>query len=267
MKYDILEEFRMYVQEHTKSPDTARKYYSAVKNLFSELQFNSLQEIDQEYIKQRLMQVKTKNQFSACKNGLELLKEYDSSFPIPDETFFTDGSRHKRNHRHKAEPIYVSTVKRKVNQIRNKKIKLAYRLGMVSGLRVSELAALKFGDVKFGEDGIITLHVRHGKGNKAGNVTCMKDDYVFRELKAYIQEHGTETEKLFYSAKYMQEKASKLGLECHDFRRMYAHLHKKKLKKEEGMSNLEANKVIQGNLRHSRYKTTKRYLYGKKFIE
>lgn len=265
MKYDILEQFKGYVYEHTKSPNTARKYYSSVKMVLSDLQFNMLQEITTEQLEQRLAAIKTKNEFSAAKNGLRLLKEYDPDLPIPDESFFSDTSIGKRNHRRKADPIYIDTVKRKVNQIADKKLKLAYRLAMISGLRVSELEELTPEDIAFLDSGKIVVNVRKGKGGKAGKVNCMEDSYVYTELQAMVSMADSK-QPLFYSQEKMRKNANKLGLECHDFRRMYAYIHKKQLKKS-GMSNYKANKVIQGNLRHSRYKTTKRYLYGKKFVE
>ncbi|SFS08009.1 site-specific integrase [Anaeromicropila populeti] len=266
MKFDILEDYKQYVQEHTKSPQTAKKYYSAVKNLFADIQFNHLQEIEQEYLKGKLSTLKTKNEFSAAKNGLKLLHQFDSTLKLPDEAFFKENSLHKKNHRKKAEPIYTDETMRKVNQIQNKKLKLAYRLAVISGLRVFELEALTPEDFDFQEDGTISVNVRNGKGGKNGIVYCRKDNYVFQELKKYIQENGKADTRLFYSEEYMREKANDLGLECHDFRRIYAFLHRKELK-ESGMNTYDANKIVQENMRHSRFKTTRRYLYGKKFYE
>ncbi len=264
MKGDVLADFQTFVWNNTNSINTAKRYYSAVKNLLKDIQFNSLDEISAEYLEGKTLELKTKNNFSAAKCGLKLLKEFDDSLQLPDESFFATTSTKKKNHRKKTEPIYVSQVKRKINQISNKKLKLAYRLALISGLRDCELAALEKDDITFNDDGTIMLNVRHGKGGKQGYVNCMKDNYVYKELQAFVKDVDG---RLFYTADYMRECAGNLGIQCHDLRRIYAYTHKKKMIREEKKTNYEANKVIQNNLRHSRYKTTRRYLYGKKFIE
>lgn len=265
MKFDILEEFQGYVKANVKSEATARKYYGAVKKLFEGIQFNNLQEIEREQLEQRLSMITGKDNFSAAKNGLKLLKEFDPSLNIPDESFFRDTSAHKKNHRKNSKRvIYVSMIKRTVNQISDKKLMLAYRLALVSGLRVSELEALTAKDVNL-KDGKITINVLHGKGNKQRTVKCMEDPYVYKQLSEFIGCIKDDV-KLFYAEETMRKKADELGMECHDMRRIYARDHKKKLKND-GCTNYQANKVVQKNLGHARYKTTKRYLYGKQFVD
>lgn len=265
MKFDILEGFYDYVKENVKSAETARKYYGAVKKLFEGIQFNNLQEVEREQLEQRLSLITGKNNFSAAKCGLKLLKEFDPGLNIPDESFFRATSAHKKNHRKNAKrKIYVDKTKRTVNQISNIKFKLAYRLALISGLRVSELEDLTKNDIKF-KDGKIIIQVLHGKGDKQRVVECMDDSYVYNKLSEYVV-YKKDYEKLFYAESTMRKKANELGLECHDFRRIYSHNHKKEMKKD-GSTNYQANKVVQKNLGHVRYKTTKRYLYGKEFIE
>lgn len=264
MKYDILEGFNVYLQERL-TYNTAKKYYSSVVNFFGDLQFSSLSDIGQDYITNKLQQQpSTKNEFSAIKNGLRQLQVYDNSLVLPGESFFKDISIHKRNRRKSSgKTIYLDGVRRKVNQIKNERLKLAYRLAMVSGLRVSELANLETQDIRFGEDGAINVMVINGKGGKDGIVTCVKDEYVYCRLQEFIKnlEKGS---RLFYSQVYMREKANNIGLECHDFRRIYAIMHRNALKKE--MPVYEANRIVKDNLRHARFVTTKKYLYGKKLV-
>lgn len=264
MKYDVLEGFRTYVYENTKSLNTAKKYYGAVKKLFDDLQFNSLADIRKDEIEQRLCLVRGKNNFSATKCGLKLLKEYNSDLQLPDDTFFSNESNHKRNHRKKSSIINIGQIKRKINQISDMKLKLAYRLDLVSGLRVSELEALEPCDLSFVENKVI-INVRHGKGNRQRFVESMPDKYLLEKLNEYVKGKD-EHVKLFYTEEKMRKSANHLGMECHDLRRIYAHLHKKLLKKQ-GQTNYRANRIIQKNLGHARYKTTQKYLYGKKFIE
>ena len=266
MKFDILEEFKDYVKDNVKSAETARKYYGAVKKLLDGIQFNNLQEIEREVLEQRLSLITGKNSFSAAKCGLKLLKEFDHNLDIPDESFFRATSAHKKNHRKNGKhEINVSRIERTVNQISDKKLMLAYRLALISGLRVSELEALTPKDISL-DNRKITVTVQHGKGDKQRIVNCMEDTYLYDKLSEYMKTLNAE-QKMFYAEETMRKNAWELGLECHDFRRIYAFSHKKFLKKEEKLSNYQANKIIQSNLGHARYKTTKRYLYGKKFIE
>lgn len=263
MKYDILEPFRQHLEENYNK-NTAKKYYYSVKNLFEDIQFNNLQEIDQKFYEKELPKLfKTKNDFSAVKNGLLQLKKMYPKTNLPGEDFFKAVSRGKRNwSKKKKEPIYLDTMKRKINQIQNNKLKLAYRLGLISGLRVSEIAALEKKDITF-KDGIITVHVRHGKGGSNGYVVCEKDAYLFKNLFDYMAQMEAN-HRVFYSAAYMQKKAWELGIENHDCRRVFAIQRRNRLKKE--MNVFEANKATKESLRHTRFSTTKRYLYNKKLI-
>lgn len=89
----------------------------------------------------------------------------------------------------------------------------------------------------------------------------MKDDYLIKNLGEYIKLFNSD-EKLFYASKTMRNKAKKLLLECHDFRRIYACSCKRELVKS-GLSSYEANGIVMKNLGHSRFATTKIYLYRK----
>ena len=110
----------------------------------------------------------------------------------------------------------------------------------------------------------IIVSVRNGKGGKNGQVECLDDKYIYEQLKAYC--NGQEgNKKLFYSESYMRERAGRLGLEMHDFRRAFATLRKIYCMSE-GYSSYEANAKVQEGLRHERFSTTKRYLFGRKVI-
>lgn len=261
MKYDVLEPFREYLDVKF-TPNTSKKYYSCVKKLFCNIQFNDVKEVPEEFIREEIVKFRTKNEFSAAKNSLMQLKEYYPDLKLPDNNFFKDVSMHKRNWSKKPKKIInYDTVRRKVNQIKNEKLKLAYRLAMISGLRVSELAALEKKDIRI-VDGIICIHIRNGKGGNSYHIKCQEDKYLLKKLPEYI--NNLNTDRLFYSESYLREKADDLGLECHDFRRIFAILRRNKLKKE--MPVAKANKIVQEELRHKRFSTTKRYLFNRKLI-
>jgi len=149
---------------------------------------------------------------------------------------------------------------RKINSIKNEKLKYAYRLMTVSGLRVSEVAALKKEDIAINGNQI-TIDVKNGKGGEPGTVHCMSDDYLSQRLADYMNKK--EDEKLFYGADTMKHKAMELGIECHDLRRIAAITYRQN-QRDLGRSLEEANGDVQKFLRHVRFSTTKRYLFNRK---
>ena len=157
--------------------------------------------------------------------------------------------------------MILDTINRKINAIEDEKLKFAYRLMKVSGLRVSEVAMLERQDLQFKENQLL-VHVRHGKGGSNGVVTCLADPYLVSKLKNYVADKS-EGERLFYSASVMKKKAWKLEIECHDLRRISAITYHKQLRSE-GKSVEEADELTKQFLRHERFSTTKRYLYNRK---
>lgn len=263
MKYNILNGYKQYLYENLNK-NTAKTYYSAVNKVFRDIRFNRLSQIPDSLILDRVKQLSNKNQVSAAKNGLKHLQKYDPSLNLPKNEAFSEISKHKRNYvKSKGKKVDFDQMQRKVNAIRNKKLKLAFRLASISGLRVSELADLEVGDLKL-DNGIITASIKNGKGGKSDQVECLQDKYVYEQLKEYC--NGQDYNKrLFYSESYMREKAGNMGMEMHDFRRAFAQLKKMDCM-DEGCSSYEANAKVQEGLRHERFSTTKRYLYSRKVV-
>ena len=165
MKYDILHEYKQYLYD-TLNKNTAKTYYSAVNKVLQDLRFNSLSQIPESLIIKRVQHLGSKNLVSAAKNGLKHLYKFDDELNLPKDEAFSDISKHKRNYvKSKGKRIDFDKTQRKVNSIRNKKLKLAFRLASISGLRVSELADLEARDLKFNDDGKVIVSVRNGKGD------------------------------------------------------------------------------------------------------
>lgn len=263
MKYDDLEAFREYLYAYIENANTARKYYSAVKKLFSDVSIGDIKTLGVDFYEAEIpRKFKTKNEVSAAKNGLKYFKEYFQITKIPGDTFYREVSQKKRNRSVKPKKeIPLDEVKRKTNQIKDVKYKYAYRLAMVSGLRVSELADVSADKLRF-QDGTIYVHVTNGKGGSNGVVECMQDKYLYERLQEYASENPEGP--LFYSESTLRKKAWKLGMECHDFRRIFSITLREELKKK--MPVEEANQIVQDRMRHKRFSTTKRYLFNKKLI-
>lgn len=261
MKYDVLEPFRLYLLDTEKNRNTAMTYYRAVEKLFKTLQFNSLAQIETQWLLQETAKsFRTKSEYSAVKNGLKRLAQFDRQLQLPTEGEFLAVSRKKRNYsKRPKKTIYLDQVQRKVNQIKDEKLKYAYRLSMVSGLRVHELAQLEASDIYL-EGERILVTVRGGKGGHGGVVTCREDKYLSARLPDFLRKN--QTGKLFYSTQHMKNSAVRLGIECHDLRRIFAICLRDELKKK--MPITEANALVQKELRHDRFSTTKRYLFNRK---
>lgn len=262
MKYDILSAFREYLYGAVKSRKTADRYYFAVDKLLSGCQFDDLSELSCGELERELEKCSGKANFSAAKNGLLHLKEFDGSLSLPSEKFFAEQSRHKRNHSKKpAKTLYLDTTNRKIDAIRDKKLKLAYRLMMTSGLRVNETAQLTKDDILINGENI-TVNVLHGKGGSNGKVECMQDPYLAKELPLFLEDKPSG-EPVFYAQSTMRRRANELGLECHDLRRIAAITYRKE-QMDNGTPVFDANAQTKSFLRHARFSTTKRYLFNRK---
>lgn len=260
MKYDILLPFKDWLQGQL-SPNTANTYYAAVVKLFKDTQFNNLSQINRDWILEKTARdFRTRNEYSAVKNGLKWLAKYNPDLELPAEKDFRSVSSGKRNRSKKpAKTIYLKPTQRKINQIQNDRLKYAYRLAMISGLRVSELADLEAADITL-DSGKIFVRVKKGKGGHGGVIECRPDTYLYDRLPDFLKEH--QEGHIFYSAGYMKECAGNLGIECHDLRRIFAITTRNDLKKS--MPVEEANEIVQQRMRHARFSTTKRYLFNRK---
>ena len=264
MKFDVLHEFRSHL-EGKYGENTAKKYYFAVKGMLTDMQFDSVNQIKPEEIERRMSGLKTRNDFSAAKRGLLELQDCFPDLELPGSDFFTEASGSKRNYRKRSfEPLQLDSVKRKINAIQDRRLKLAYRLMLASGVRVSEAAELAFWDISFSENGI-EVHVRNGKGGKSRVIGGIRDKYLERELPEFMADAKGSEDKLFYSASHMEHEATALGFECHDLRRAFAKAYITRQKQEASdICTAKGNLMIA--MGHDNWRTTKRYL-ARKIVE
>jgi len=262
MKYGVLLEFKGYLHDVLDNCSTADRYYYAVDNLFKDLQFSSVREIQGETIEKLLRETETKQEFTKAKNGLKHLKAFDSGLNLPSEKFFRETAARKRNRSLRpVKTLEHDTISRKVNAIRDVKLKTAFRLMEKSGLRVSEAAALQKRDISIDGD-IIKIDVKHGKGGSNDVVTCMPDKWLAGKLGVLLEALEDEG-RPFYAAQTMKNKARAHGLECHDFRRIAANVYRDE-RRADGEPLPDANEETRNFLRHTRFSVTKRYLRNRK---
>lgn len=159
------------------------------------------------------------------------------------------------------------SIRRKINALRNLKLKLALRLQLQSGLRVKELAELRKEDLTFNEDGTIELYVRKGKGDKENkekprNVKVREDKYLFEKLKELTQKDPGGN-RLFFTEYYIRHKAAEYGIETHDLRRINAQERVNDFIKQ-GLKRKEAKEIVKNELGHTNIKMTNIYLNRRK---
>lgn len=157
------------------------------------------------------------------------------------------------------EPRYSEdTYFRKINGLRNERLKLAFRLQYQSGLRLFEVAKLKKGDLQFEEDtGEIAVFVRVGKRRKTRMVT-VKDAYLYERLQAYL-ESIEDDENVFYSESYLAKKANEHGIATHDLRRINARKEYRN-HRSSGLGKRAARRMVSKRLDHEKPSTTNIYL-------
>ena len=218
LKYDVLYEYRKYL-ETKYSKETARTYYVKLDNLLSDQSMNKdTIMLDFEKILKRLEEVKYKSYFSQYKNALLHFCEF-AGIKIDDEylKYIKYLNQTKKKKYQKRVTIDYSLIDRKIKHLKNKKLKLSYQVMALTGLRISELAQIKPSNCAILED---EIHFRFfGKGGKAEEVVLYKIDNptIYENIKEQI-ENTHQDKYVFYSAIYLQTKASNLGFKCHDLR-------------------------------------------------
>lgn len=262
MKYDVLNRYRQHLRQTCASINTADRYYYALVGLLSDQQFSSPRSIDMEKLYRNLTNLSTKNEISAAKNALLRFAEINPDFPVPDNSAMASLSK-RRTNKTKALPktLSLDSTLRRINGLRDEKAKLAFRLMLASGGRVSEIAMLQAQDIQI-IDGQLFVDIRHGKGGSNALVPCLPDAYLLDRLPIFLKDADL-TQQVFYSRKALEAKAKKLGIECHDLRRMAAQVHCQNAHKA-GVETKQSKEETRVFLRHSNVKMTEHYLNYRK---
>lgn len=257
---------KMIIKEYRQR--SIDEYKNSFNRMYSYL-LSHYKEINKETISKYLKSVKNKTELSRAVNVIRILENTQSKFNCFSDSELKEIISNKSNNKPKSyEPYTLDTARRKINTIRDKKYKLAYRLMIVSGARVFEVADLKKEDIIFNNDKTITLQIKDGKGGKGAAIKCLKDGYLFKELKVFLEDKLDE-ENIFYSKIAMQKKAQKLGFKCHDLRRAYSKLVEKEIKEEvtdflESEKDVIVKDEIKKAMRHSKFETSEGYLYSRR---
>lgn len=263
LKLDIIEYERALnelVRTGKITKDTASKYSSCISQIIKETDG----EVDIKILNSFLMdKLEDDRQFAQYISAIRKYETYVLMQPksiIFGQPYFDLVNYFKEilhSKRNAGSGLTNDTISRKINAIRNEKLKLAFRLQHKSGLRVKEISDLTKDDIFFNENGEIHINVRCGKGRKSRQVNVLSDEYLYKHLKKFTEK--SDGTKLFYSRSYLKQKAAEYGFESHDLRR---HNAKNRLKSEisNGKSLKDAKKTVQKELGHGKVTTTNIYL-------
>lgn len=258
MKYDLLREYREYLGARFR-PATVQNYCIRLEQLLegqsvlhTEETFNVSSVID------KLSEIKYKNYFSQYKNALFHFLEFQHlALNQEDSQRIEELEMKTKKKRRGLKYVDINAVIKRINRIRNSKLKLSYQTMLYTGLRVSELSQIIPNNTLLSNNGIQFSFI--GKGGKKETVKLLKTDnlQLFQALKEQIEKTNPD-KKVFYAVNYLQGHAKELGFQCHDLRRAYAKTEYKKSKSKE---------AVQKKLRHSSKMTTNIYLKSKVIIK
>ena len=226
-----------------------------INDLCKEKSFNSISSLD---IERALKKIKYKSDLSACINAIRFLKKNNINFDFPSDDILNKIIANKKKTKRKSKnERSLKDIDNKINKIRNEEFRIAYKLMRESGLRVHEVSALQKNDFEFYDD-TINISLRKAKGNKLTSLT-IQNKYLSKKLKSLISIN--KKDNLFPSTRLLQNKATEIGIQCHDLRRGFAKEIFEKQKKEKGYH--EALEFTKEKLRHGKIGTTKIYVYSK----
>lgn len=247
-------------KEKSLSKNTIRDRKSNFKLLFLKLnEKKNLNEIKKEDIENELKNIKLKTHLSSCINAIRYLKKNDVDFEFPSEEKLREIIKNKKkNIRKPVKEKYLKDIENKVNRVRKKDYRLAYKLMLESGLRVHEVSALEKEDFEI-EKNKIKINLREAKGNKLCLVE-LENKYLAKNINELILQKENE-KKIFPSDINLKKQAVKTGIQCHDLRRCYAKNVFYELRKKYNYD--EALEMTKEKLRHSKTDTTKIYLRSK----
>lgn len=223
----LLESFKEQLKKNF-SHDTAKTYFSALNCALKNQKFSSMDAVRWDLILEYALTLKNRTQVSKLKNAL---KHFDHKNYLEHREDLNKIHLSKWKSKRKYHETFMldSTLKR-INNIRNMKLKIAFRLMLLTGIRVQELSNIKKCDIVFvkknkrknGKESY-QVTIRKGKGGKSRSLFGIKDDYVQKNLKELLK-NLKDKDNVFYSANYMQQMAFKYGFHCHQLRRAFAHI-------------------------------------------
>jgi len=251
VKYNTLLEYEEYLRK-SSTPQTATRYRQSVEYLLKDQYLLDCKKLDIDMVLKKFENMKYKSDYSRYKNAFLKFCQFQN-IKIDNEKLLKLNLmklEKKKKHR-KLKAVDLKDIKNHLRVIQDKKLKLSFETLLATGLRVSELSQITKDDCHIDSDKIVLSFI--GKGGNPESVTIHQSEHetLFTNLLDLI---GSTEKKVFYSANYLQTKATEKGFACHDLRRAFAKLDYQKHK--------DINRTKKA-LRHTNVKNTKKYLHSK----
>lgn len=215
---NLLENFKNHCKKQENSK-TLLNYYSFLKKMFRNSKSLKKEDI-KEYLENNL---KDKKDISKTKSGFKMFCDFYKNNKF-DFTIFDEVAKTKpRYSKNKEEPLQATTVFRKINAIKDKNKKLAYKLMLNGGLRISEVSNLKRGNIRI-VDNKILVNIINSKYGKSRKLYTLKDTYLLENLKIILKDVENPKENLFKCVSSLTKEATRLGFHSHDLRKCYSQI-------------------------------------------
>jgi integrase len=200
---------------------TELNYFYAFKRFF-----DSVDDFTGEEPELYLKNLKDRKQVSNLKKSFEFLLE--NKLIRDDEVNnnvleqIKKEQERKPKHKKRPEPQFkLRNAECSINHLKNKRLKLGYRLQIISGLRVAELADLEPEDISIKDNKQICIRVKSGKGGNERHIVCFEDEWVLDNI---LEIEPRKNNKLFYSESYLKNSANRLGFHTHDLRKVFSNI-------------------------------------------
>lgn len=250
MKYAVLDEFKAFLRERYASRATVKQYHAWAVRLLEGQFFSDRAGADVDAMAAELeRKTKNRNEYSQAKNSLLNFVEFahkHADIPALQKP-------KKRRHR-KLKTRKLENINHKINVIPDKKLTLCYKTMLATGLRVGELASIETCGIQACANGGYSLAFVPKGGGLDRVIIPAGETYLCKGIAALMQP-GSNADRAFYSAGYLQENATLRGFACHDLRRAFA-----KITYRDSGGKLA---YTSERMRHASPRTTKIYLNSK----
>ena len=136
-----------------------------------------------------LKSIKNKTELSQVINSIRLIQDNNKNINIIPEDDLKSIIKNKSENRHKSyEPYELKDRLRRINRIRDEKLRLAYRLMIVSGLRVFEVEALIKEDIEDSLIEYISFYCTINSIPYIDIIPTRSNDLINDIAKVYLQE-------------------------------------------------------------------------------
>lgn len=217
MNQDYLKTLKDYCKKQDNSK-TLLNYYTFLNKLIQNSKSLKKEDV-KEYLENNLV---NKKDISKTKSGLKMFCDFYNNNGF-DYSIFEEVAKKKPQYKKEKEEIFdAAKTFRRINSIKDKRKKLAYKLMLNAGLRISEVSKLKKCNIRI-VDNKILVNIVNSKYGKSRKLYALQDDYLLENLKTVLDELEHE-DRLFHGESSLTKQAQKLDFHCHDLRKCYAQI-------------------------------------------